>query len=109
MKTLLFILSLTITSQTFAGVSPVEAIGLTSAPTLFPLIGTSFLTAYTFTGTLSKEVNQVMKEGQDYNQTGILNGLLASKVNIIMDQNPEFSEAEAVDALMELAAQLMNE
>ena len=108
MKTLLLILSLTITSQTFASVGALEVIGVTRAPTLFPIIGTAFTTGYTFTGTLSKEVNRVMQEAQDYNQTGILNEFIASKVNIIMEQNPDFSESDAVDALMELSTQLSN-
>lgn len=107
MKTILLTISLLFSTQLLAAGNVIETIGIsTIGVTMSPSI-TSIITKGLLTG-VYKEAQQVVNYSQDFNQSGKLNDFLASKVKQIQEENPDVSDAEAVDSLFTVAMLIIN-
>lgn len=111
MKTLLIAISLMtsiISTQASASGDAISAnsAAFTFSP-LFPIVMTTFISsAVTEELNANKEALQVLKEGQEYFQTGEMGILIGSKVGQIQ-QEEEISDDEAVDLLMNQASNIL--
>lgn len=75
---------------------------ITSSPVLTSII----LSGATSNGSVGKEAQQVLKEGQEYFQGGELAPLIASKVKMLQEKE-DLSIDDAVDILMEASAEIL--
>lgn len=111
MKTLLITLSLMTTffsTQAYAvsDAASANTTAVTFSP-LFPLIGTTFVSSATTEGlNAHKEALQIINEGQEYFQSGDMAVLIGSKVEQLQAEQ-DMSDDEAVDALMNLANDIL--
>ena len=115
MKTLLLALTLLVSTQSFAEEREQEMFSTMTgvAVSLSPLItiGSPFILSAQvskLSGMDLKVAALIIKDGQEYIQTGEINLFLASKVSLIQQENLEMSEAEAIDVLLEVAEQFIN-
>jgi hypothetical protein len=112
MKTLLITLSLMtsiISAQAFANSDAFSAntAAVTFSP-LLPFVGTTALSTVLSSDTnVHKEALQIMKEGQEYYQTGDMGILIGSKVEQLQEEQ-DMSDDEAVDSIMSQASALLN-
>lgn len=115
MKTLLLALSLLLSTQSFAEEGEKEMFSTMTgvAISLSPLItiGSPFIiSAQTLkmSGMNLKMAQLIINDAQEFIQNGDTNIFLASKVSLLQQEFPEMSAAEAVDILLEMAEQFIN-
>lgn len=110
MKTLLITLSLMATLGTQAHASDPAGFSAKylSPITLSPFLPTA-LTSVTSTANSEshKEAQLVLKEGHEYLQSGEMGILIAKKVEELQEDQ-DMSDNEAVDALMSMASDILN-
>lgn len=111
MKTLLLTLSLLATivsgqAQANGGQISAGAAAITLSP-LLPFVASTALTGMLSTDTnVHKQAEQIIKDGQEYLQTGEMTVLISQKVEQLQEE-ADMSDDEAVDALMNQASDIL--
>lgn len=109
MKHLLLVLTVVAFSQSLkVSASEYNPLQMSAITTTSPFIS-PFLTTMAHGGETSvrKEALQFVEDSQGYIQAGSVTPLLESKMNIMKSINPELSDEEIMDGLLDAAATIL--